>query len=94
MKVIISPQQKDWKQILQRPTLDNSSLEAKVADILSSVKVDGNDAVKKYTKQFDGVELDQLQVTNIEISEAIAQISPITVARRRPPLNSLFTGGT
>jgi histidinol dehydrogenase len=75
MKIIINPQQKDWKQILKRPALDNSSLEAKVADILRSVKSDGDDAVKKFTKQFDGVEVDQLQITETEISEAIAQIS-------------------
>ena len=76
MKVIINPPQKDWKKILQRPVLDNKSLEEKVSTILSNIKSEGDEAVKKYTKQFDAVEVNQLEITVAEISEAIAQISP------------------
>lgn len=76
MKIIINPPQKDWKKILQRPVLDNRNLEEKVSAILSDIKAEGDAAIKKYTKQFDGVEVDQLEVTVAEISEAIAQISP------------------
>jgi histidinol dehydrogenase len=76
MKIIINPPQKDWKKILQRPVLDNKSLEEKVAAILSDIKSGGDEAIKKYTKQFDGVEIGETEVTAAEISEAIAQISP------------------
>jgi len=76
MKVIINPPQKDWKKILQRPALDNRSLEEKASTILSDIKSGGDEAIKKYTIQFDGVEVNQPEVTDVEISEAIAQISP------------------
>ena len=76
MKIIINPPQKDWKKILQRPVLDNKSLEEKVSAILGDIKSDGDEAIKKYTKQFDEVEISEMEVTAAEISEAIAQISP------------------
>ena len=39
MKVIINPPQKDWKKILQRPVLDNRSLEEKVCNYFKQYKI-------------------------------------------------------
>lgn len=75
MQVYIFPERKDWKEILQRPAMDSSALEKTVKKILDKVKEKGDKAVKKYSKEFDGVKLKKLQVTQKEISESAALVS-------------------
>jgi len=75
MKLIKHPSQNTWKQILQRPAIDNTSLLQKVKEVMNEVKQDGNAAVKKFTQQFDGVSLDDCKVSENEISESATLIS-------------------
>ncbi|MBC7687256.1 MAG: histidinol dehydrogenase, partial [Aquabacterium sp.] len=74
-EIFINPDKKDWPEILQRPVLDSSSLEVKVSAILADVKLNGDAAVKKYTVNFDGVELNELGVTLAEMDEAAQMVS-------------------
>jgi histidinol dehydrogenase len=70
MQLYQYPDRKDWKKILQRPSIDATVLEQKVKVILGYVKAEGDVAVKRYTKQFDGVGLSNLRVFENEIDEA------------------------
>jgi histidinol dehydrogenase len=60
---------------VQRPAFDTTSLQEKVKGILIDVKQNGDAAIKKYTAQFDGVELNDFVVTENEITLAIASLS-------------------
>ncbi|MEO6719885.1 MAG: histidinol dehydrogenase [Ferruginibacter sp.] len=73
-KIFINPGQKDWRLILQRPVFDSKALELTVSDILTDVKTNGDDAVKKYAAKFDKVILNQLLVDDSEITEAITLV--------------------
>lgn len=75
MQVIINPDKKDWKQILQRPYADNTSVLQSVQEILWAVKSRGDSAVRELTQRFAGVEPDALQVSEEEINAAASQIS-------------------
>lgn len=70
MKIIEYPQHKDWKSLLSRPALDNSSLTETVTAVLDDIKSRGDAAVKEYELKFDKVQLDSLQVSEDEIAEA------------------------
>jgi len=70
MKIYNNPDKKDWNEILRRPAMDNASLEKAVGKILKSVKEKGDKAVRKYSKEFDGVSLRKLQVSDKEIKDA------------------------
>lgn len=70
MKIIEYPQHKDWKSLLSRPALDNSSLTGTVTAVLDDIKSRGDAAVKEYELKFDKVQLDSLQVSEDEIAEA------------------------
>ncbi len=70
MKTYTFPERSDWKSILQRPALDNRSLQKTVARVLQAVKTKGDRAVKKYTREFDKVSLRKLEVTEKEIKSA------------------------
>lgn len=70
MKIIEYPQHKDWKSLLSRPALDNSSLTETVTAVLDDIKSRGDAAVKEYELKFDKVQLGSLQVSEDEIAEA------------------------
>jgi histidinol dehydrogenase len=69
------PDKKDWQKIIKRPAFETASLEKKVSKILQKIKSKGDKAVRKYTKDFDGVKLKSFAVTENEIAEATGLIS-------------------
>jgi histidinol dehydrogenase len=87
MEVIKYPARTEWASLLTRPTFDSTSLFDTVQKILDEVRTSGDKAVMKFTKQFDKVELSQLEVTKEEMLEAELQVSSnlkqaIEMARR------------
>lgn len=74
MKKINNPKREEWSEILQRPTQTMEDIEQTVSQIFSEVKLKGDRAIKKYTTLFDGVNLEELQVSKIEIEEAIIKV--------------------
>lgn len=74
MQIIINPGRSSWKNILQRPQIDNVQLNEKVLAILNEVKLHGDYAVKKYTIEFDQVILNDFQVSADEIEKAAQQL--------------------
>jgi len=70
MELIKYPEKNEWRDLLRRPAIDSLSLEKKVRKILENVKEKGDKAVKKYSKEFDGIKLKKLQVSDKEIKEA------------------------
>ncbi len=75
METIKYPAKDIWKNILQRPAIDNTSLEATVQSVLSDIKANGQSALKKYTLQFDKVNIENVFVSDSEFSEAEKLIS-------------------
>jgi len=75
MQRINYPQQKDWEDILKRPTQTVSDIESVVNSIFKEVKTDGDMVIKKYTAQFDKVTLDSLLATETEIETANGNVS-------------------
>ncbi|MBS1916999.1 MAG: histidinol dehydrogenase [Bacteroidetes bacterium] len=75
MQTIKYSKNKNWQEVLQRPVFDSSSLEKKVKKILEAVKSEGDKAVEKFTKDFDGVKLKNFQVSKKEFSEAAELLS-------------------
>ncbi len=75
MKIYRYPSRADWKDLLERPSLDSSSLLKKVRSVLDEVKLDGDAAIRKFSLQFDGVELDDFAVSEQEICESAALIN-------------------
>lgn len=76
MKVIKYPVKEEWSEIVKRPHLDVSQLNATVEGVLNDVKNNGDAAVKHYEEKFDHAHLDSLAVTATEIEEAEQLVSP------------------
>ncbi|NND59764.1 MAG: histidinol dehydrogenase, partial [Gammaproteobacteria bacterium] len=64
------------KQLLQRPTQRNDqSLRAQVADIISAVRANGDQALYRFSREFDQATLDRLDVPRSTIDAAAAAVS-------------------
>ncbi|MDP2069006.1 MAG: histidinol dehydrogenase [Lutibacter sp.] len=75
MKKIINPPKTTWISMLKRPTQTIEAVENTVTSIFDDVKRNGDDGIKRYTAIFDGVSLDDLCVSEKEISAAEKAIS-------------------
>ncbi|MDX1472248.1 MAG: histidinol dehydrogenase [Flavobacteriaceae bacterium] len=76
MKVFKQPSEKVLKSILSRPTPSFQDIESTVTEMFLDIKRMGDTAINKYTSMFDGVELQQIKVSEAEITEASKSISP------------------
>ncbi|TNF43320.1 MAG: histidinol dehydrogenase [Bacteroidetes bacterium] len=74
MKTFINPPRNIWPEILKRPVFEVSDLFGKVQTILNEIKTNGDEALQKYTLQFDGVKPDSFLVSEEELIEAEQQI--------------------
>jgi histidinol dehydrogenase len=71
----ITPDPATWPQLLQRPVMDTRSLEAGVMDILMAVQKEGDAALLRLTRAFDGVQLSTVAVSAEERKAACAMVS-------------------
>jgi histidinol dehydrogenase len=76
MNVYNNPDRKKWSSITARHVMNTKSLQDKVKIILHDIKAYGDEAVKKYTLQFDNVQTKEIAVSAEEINEASQIISP------------------
>lgn len=75
MKVICYPAKEEWGELVKRPHLDVSELNATVEGVLNDVKNNGDSAVIRYEEKFDHAHLDSLSVFDAEMEEAESLVS-------------------
>lgn len=75
MKYIVYSSRHKWSKILKRPTQTFNEIETIVNQVFEDVQSNGDQAIRKYTKQFDKVSLSSLVVTEDEINIAVQKIS-------------------
>lgn len=75
MQIFNFPSREQWSEIVKRPVFDHSHLEGIISPVFNEVEKNGDEALKKYTSQFDGVDLDDLLVSTAEFNEADSLVS-------------------
>ena len=75
MRIIEYPQPSQWADIVERPHLDVSQLNAVVESVLADIREHGDVAVKQYEEKFDHVALQSLAVSEAEMLEAESLVS-------------------
>ncbi len=67
---------KDFDGEVFKRVQPKTDIESIVADIISNVKENGDNALLSYAEKFDKVKLDRLKVTEAEFEEGIKSVSP------------------
>ena len=75
MNHIEYPKKSDWESLLKRPVFDTKSLEDRVVPILQQVKEKGDEVLKKFTLEFDKINIENLSVSDEEILESEKLVS-------------------
>lgn len=76
MTIYTRPPKERWPFIIERPALDTKGLQANVASVLEAIKTEKDQAVRRYTQQFDGVLIEDFVVQPAEIQAASQQLTP------------------
>ncbi len=74
MKIVNNPPKQEWPSLCQRPQMELDFLESTVKNVLVRVKNSGDQALKEITAQFDKVNLIEIEVSAIEIENAIKAV--------------------
>jgi len=74
MKTINNPPKSQWPALCERPQIELDFLEGSVKNIINRVRKSGDEALRELTLQFDKVQIDVLQVSDQEVSEALTSI--------------------
>ena len=73
MKTYNNPNKEQWEQLIKRPIIKEEQLTKAVDSIINDVKQNGDNALLKFARMFDGVELQSLEVSSKEIEQAVSQ---------------------
>ena len=71
----IEPSRDQWSALCERAMTDDSLIDSRVAEIISQVRADGDDALRQLARDIDKVELCSLEVSLQEYAEAEQLIS-------------------
>jgi histidinol dehydrogenase len=74
MEVIKYPKRETFNDISVRPELERAGLEMTVVTIIEMVKNEGDAALKKYSIQFDQVDIEKFRVTSEEFENAVNSV--------------------
>lgn len=74
MKTIVNPEKSSWPNLLKRPTMDLEEIEQRVRPVMEKVRLEGDAALRQFTQQFDGVEIEAFRVSEAEFAEAEALV--------------------
>ncbi|WP_173225037.1 histidinol dehydrogenase [Kroppenstedtia pulmonis] len=69
---VVKPDELQTRRLGEEATVEQKRI---VRDILDTLRVEGDTALRRYTAQFDGVELQDFNVTEEEIQQAYAAVS-------------------
>jgi len=70
MRVIKYPPREEWAEMVKRPVMDTRTLSGTVSAILDEVRSNGDDALSRYSREFDDIDLDEFRVSDDEFLEA------------------------
>ncbi|RMD68347.1 MAG: histidinol dehydrogenase [Bacteroidetes bacterium] len=76
MEIIRYPRPEEWPELARRPVFDWTTLEGRVGPVLEAVAREGDEALRRFTRQFDGVEIADFAVPQADIDAAEAQLDP------------------
>ena len=71
MQKFIHPLTSEWEKLIERPTASYDDLKDSVLEVFKQVQNRGDEAVLEYTKQFDKIQLQKLQVSSKEILNGV-----------------------
>lgn len=74
MLIIKNPNPAQWAEVLKRPTQSVEALNTVVGEVFTAVKQKGDEALRTYTKTFDGVDVEAFLVSPAEIESAKASV--------------------
>jgi histidinol dehydrogenase len=68
MKTFLLPPEESWLSVCRRPLIDKKEIESVVQKILEDVRHEGDSALFRYSEEYDHVRLNELRVSDDEIS--------------------------
>ncbi|HEX5744325.1 MAG TPA: histidinol dehydrogenase [Candidatus Saccharimonadales bacterium] len=76
MKIYKNPARSRWGGLCARPAKPPRALDAVVAEVFDKVAAKGDEALKAYTRRFDGVSIDKVAMPAGQVERLAGRVSP------------------
>lgn len=77
MEIITNPARDTWRNLVRRNIpADDARVTATVEEVVRNVQLNGDEALRRYAREFDGLDATQLMLTESEIEEGAAKVAP------------------
>lgn len=77
MEIFNYPEKDLWDEIILRPAINTAPVEKAVKKIMQKVKENGDRALRRFTKEYDGVKIKKIRVSEKELIGAERDIDPL-----------------
>lgn len=77
MRILIFPYKETWDTLCKRPAINTSEFDSDVRSIIRRVRSEGDKALRYYSEKFDKVSVNEIKVTEDELRESEASVSPL-----------------
>jgi len=77
MEIFNYPEKDLWDEIILRPAINTAPVEKAVKKIMQKVKENGDRALRRFTKEYDGVKIKKIRVSEKELIGAERNIDPL-----------------
>lgn len=74
MRLVLHPDRSRWADVLKRPYRFSKEMMEVVVPVFEAVRARGDEALRDYTLQFDGVRIEDLQVPEPELASSEARV--------------------
>ncbi len=74
MRLIKYPPETQWPELVRRPAIESSQLDETVRSILRDVRIQGDDALHRYSLAFDRTKINDLRVHESELKAAESKL--------------------
>jgi len=74
MRIIIEPTKEAWAELIKRPTRDFVKTERIVEPILDKVKRNGDKALRKFIREYDHVDIENILISQEEILKSVKEV--------------------
>ncbi|WP_345988656.1 histidinol dehydrogenase [Chryseobacterium sp. Chry.R1] len=70
------PKKETWKELVKRPARKKEEISEIISEVFRKIEEEGDKALLEFTKKYDSADIEEIEVSQVEIEQAESLVSP------------------
>ncbi|WP_418123640.1 histidinol dehydrogenase [Chryseobacterium sp. PTM-20240506] len=70
------PKKETWKELVKRPARKKEEISEIISEVFRKIEEEGDKALLEFTKKYDSADIEEIEVSQVEIEQAKSLVSP------------------